>query len=732
MRFLRNINNWTTRIVLYPGDDKEILLRKKIWLFIIALLLFFSLADCISGFIEKAHNIVIVDILLFSTSCLLLIIFLFHRKNIEIYGLLLQMMLVTLPAIKTYMYGGIFHSSGVEVVGLIGPVYALTFPNYRRAVGIFILYLVFILGGTFIYEYLHPQSGLFPGRNFNLGLIRFASATGMIFLIALIYNLQIARLKRKEEERLRELHTAKSRFYTNITHEFRTPLTIILGMADVVSDKIKGTVEHEMKMIKNNGNKLLQLVNQLLNLSKMEDGAMPVHPVQSDILVYLKYIMESFHSMAHDKNIRLHFISNHNSVIMDYDPDIIEDVMCNLLSNAIKFTPNGGDVYIQVEERSPLKKESHGNLLIYVRDSGLGIAEDELPFIFDRFYQIDDAITRRSEGTGIGLALVKEYMELLRGTIQVKSKPGQGTAFTLSLPVTQIAPLQQVPSGDIHERAVLKIDEREHDAHSGEGPHEKISAGLPSVLIVEDNRDVVDYLRSTLNGFYHCMVAGNGNEGIYKALETVPDVIICDIMMPEKDGFEVCRTLKADFRTNHIPVVILTAKADMDSKIGGLNCGADAYIIKPFNKKELLVRMEKLIENRQKLKEKYGDMIFSSSIPGKPEGLNDIFIKRITATLEKNYRDENYNVFRFCLDMGISRAQLHRKLIVLTGKSTSDLLRNYRIRKAEELLVNSDLTIAEIAYNAGFRDPNYFSKSFVRLYGLTPSRYRTKQQLVRH
>jgi DNA-binding response OmpR family regulator/anti-sigma regulatory factor (Ser/Thr protein kinase) len=458
---------------------------------------------------------------------------------------------------------------------------------------------------------------------------------------------------------------------------------------------------------------------------------MPVSLIRSDIIPFLKYIMESFHSIASEKNIRLHFISNLESMIIDYDPDIIEEVFINLLSNAVKFTSEGGDIYLQVEEETGKDNESPGYLLIRVRDNGIGIAGDKLPNIFERFYQADDESSRKAEGTGIGLALVKDYLSLLNGTIRVRSKPGLGTEFVLSLPITRNAPFKQVLPDDTHQGTVMSAEEIEIHVHDDTEPDEHASDALPLLLIVEDNKDVVEYLASILRGRYQITVAGNGNEGVNKAMETLPDMIICDIMMPEKDGFEVCRILKDDIRTNHIPIILLTAKADMDSKIGGLECGADAYLIKPFNKKELLVRLEKLIENRQKLKTKYGEMIYSGPKAEKPKGLNEIFIQKITSVLERNYHDENYQIQQLCIDMGISRAQLHRKLIALTGHSTSDLIRRYRINKARELLLSSDFTVAEIAYQIGFKDPNYFSKSFVKENGITPSHFRAKNLTVK-
>jgi signal transduction histidine kinase/DNA-binding response OmpR family regulator len=729
---LNGINDWVTHMVMFPGDDKETLLRKKIWFIIIAAFLLFSSGDALCNYLLKYNQVIVVDILDFSFLSLLLVIFLLHRKHIERYGLILQILLVTLPSVKTFFYGGIFHAAGVEVVALIGPIYALTFPNYRRAVLIFFYYLALALGGSVLWEYLHPEPGLMNSLYFYLVLGRFAGTVGLMFMVALIYNLQIARLKAKEQERLRQLHTAKSKFYTNITHEFRTPLTIILGIADNIKEKMAAALDKEVKMIKNSGNKLLRLVNQLLNLSKMEAGAMPVNMIQSDILPYLRYIMESFHSIAEEKNIRLHFLSKLDSLILDFDPDIIEEMVSNLLSNAIKFTLQGGDVYLQVEKENSGRNELPENLLIHIKDKGVGIAEDKLPLIFDRFYQVDDEATRKAEGSGIGLALVKEYSTLLKGNIQVKSKLNQGTEFILRLPVTQNAPVKNA-TWRVNKRGI-DFQPKESDTNilleeslSGDPDEEN----LPLVLIVEDNRDVVEYMFSILNPAYQLLVAKNGKEGIEKALETIPDIIISDVMMPERDGFEVCRVLKEDFRTNHIPIILLTAKADIDSKIAGLEQGADAYLIKPFNKKELHVRLNKLIEGRQKLKAKYSELVAKASGVVMPKGLNELFLQKTLEALDKNYHDEDYSLHQLCSDVGVSRAQLHRKLIALTGKSTTDFIRQYRIKRAKEFLAGSDLTIAEIAYQVGFKDPNYFTKSFIKENGVTPSNYRSENQTVK-
>ena len=288
-------------------------------------------------------------------------------------------------------------------------------------------------------------------------------------------------------------------------------------------------------------------------------------------------------------------------------------------------------------------------------------------------------------------------------------------------------PVRQVAYKDIKKKQGLQEKEPDSVLQPEMEVPGNTANELPLLLVVEDNRDVVEYLVSILNHTYHILIANNGNEGIEKALESVPDIIVCDVMMPEKDGFEVCRTLKEDFRTNHIPIIMLTAKADMDSKITGLEQGADAYLVKPFNKKELQVRLNKLIEGRQKLKAKYSEILYKTTGIEKPKGLNEIFLQKIMEALGKNFQDEKYDLHGLCVDVGVSRAQLHRKFIALTGKSTTDFIRHYRIKKAKELLVSSDLTISEIAYNVGFKDPNYFTKSFIKETGLTPSNFRIRK-----
>jgi len=557
-----------------------------------------------------------------------------------------------------------------------------------------------------------------------------------LLLIAGLYSLYRFQLRRRlalaEAVRLRELDEFKSRFYTNITHEFRTPLTVIQGMADAIGERAKQSFDTELDIIYRNSRQLLNQINRLLDLSKMDAGRLDLQLVQDDILPYLRYITESFHSYANTKDIRLHFLCPCKELVMDYDPEKLLSIVSNLLSNAIKFTPEGGDVYLQIgkpkaETGIPIRGWSalaSNYLLLTIKDTGIGIPKDKLPYIFDRFYQADDSATRHGEGTGIGLTLTKEFTKLLGGSIEVESRLNQGTTFTLLLPITQKAEKEHFQEWDSAkeeiEAFIPAVSEQE-----AVGIAAKDEGGLPLVLLVEDNEDVLRYLQFCLAADYRLAFARNGREGIDRALELVPDVIISDVMMPEVDGFELCDTLKKDMRTSHIPIILLTAKADQVSKIEGLKEGADAYLTKPFDKEELFVRLQKLIELRRLLQERYAGeprttrLQKSGSSSTHPR--EDAFLQRVQDILDAHLRDEHFGIPQLCQTLNMSRTQLHRKLKAMTGKSTSIYLRSLRLAKAKKLLENSDLNISEVAYAVGFSSPVYFSQAFSEEYGVPPN-----------
>ncbi len=552
--------------------------------------------------------------------------------------------------------------------------------------------------------------------------------------ILFIYRFQLNRsLEQAEALRLKELDAVKTKLYTNITHEFRTPLTVILGMAKQALDNPKEYVQEGLKMIIRNGQNLLTLVNQMLDLSKLESGKLTLHYQQGDIVTFLKYIAESFHSLAENKGVQIHFLTDAERLNMDFDKMRLQQVVSNLLSNAIKFTPKGGHIYVSIDRQN-------NTLVLKIKDTGIGIAEMDIPYIFDRFYQADDSHTRHGEGTGIGLALTRELVKLMEGTIVVKSIPNEGTEFEVTLPIRHIAdisegiPMEKETKEEAAQFQAVKyiIDapiSHEHDSLSI--VNESNVNDKPLVLIADDNEDVRTYLAACLKMDYSLEIAKNGQECEDLAFNTTPDLIVLDVMMPFKDGFEVCKTLKNDERTSHIPIIMLTAKADLDSKLEGLECGADAYLMKPFHKEELLLRIKKLLELRQQLQQHYRSLaVFtegadtSHSEDKIVNSLENAFVIKVRKIVEAHLTDYNLDAEKLSRALTLSRSQVHRKLSALTGLSATSFIRYVRLVKAKELLLNSGFSITAIAYDSGFNDPAYFSRVFKQEFGVTPQAWR--------
>ncbi len=532
------------------------------------------------------------------------------------------------------------------------------------------------------------------------------------------YRYQLNRqLAAAETTRLKELNIVKSRFYNNITHEFRTPLTIIIGMADQIKSDSALWLQEGVQLIKRNSNQLLYLVNQLLDLSKLEAGSMPLHYVHENIIPFVNYIQEAFHSFADTKDIRLHFLTNQKELYMDYDPDKMQNIVSNLLTNAIKFTPAGNDVYLTIEKRNT------DQLTIIVRDTGIGIKKEELPFIFDRFYQADTSNTRRSEGTGIGLSICKEFVKLMGGKISVESEINKGTTFFLEFPITHRfknkAQLNQPKSSDLISNTILTTKKSSTKDHT-------INQKRHLILLVEDNQDVILYLSSILSINYTIISAKNGQEGIGLAIENVPDLIVSDIMMPVKDGFELCQTLKQDVRTSHIPIILLTAKADQSDRLEGLTYGADAYLLKPFHKEELLIRIEKLIDLRTQLQKRFEKTTDHKNIISAYKNTPDqSFLINLVNIVEENLSKDNFGSPELCRQVGLSRSQVFRKLKAITGKSGTQFIRSIRLEKAKELLATTDLNVSQVCYAVGFSNPAYFSRVFQKEFGMSPSEFRS-------
>ncbi len=540
-----------------------------------------------------------------------------------------------------------------------------------------------------------------------------------ILLADRFYRFQLSkRLAVAESVQLKEVNQLRNSLYTNITHEFRTPLTVILGMVDslksTIEDKqLKGT-EHSLELIKRNGKNLLRLVNEMLDLSKLESGNMELQLIQADVIPFVKYLSESFHSLAQEKEISLTVYSEIDELLMDFDANKLSVIISNVLSNAVKFTPSGGKIIVHLNQIFNTKNEF---FFIKIKDNGQGISEEEIDNIFNRFYQVDNSSSRRGEGTGIGLALCKEFVELMNGTIEVKSSSGKGSEFTIQLPISNNA--IQAKDIQIHLESNLSASTKEEELIE---PISEDKSELPLALIIEDNADVAHYLKTCLTGKYQSIHAANGEIGIETAFEKVPDIIISDVMMPVKDGFEVCSTLKTDERTDHIPIIMLTAKVGMKDKLIGLSKGADAYLTKPFVKAELLTRLDQLVLLRKKIMQKIDDDSLSKLLRKRAEDPETKFLQKIIKIIHEELSNHSFgSSIHLSRKMHLSESQIYRKLKAITGKSTAVFIRSVRLQKAKELIQTTDKTISEIAYEVGFNDPSWFSRAFKEEFGFAPS-----------
>ena len=527
-------------------------------------------------------------------------------------------------------------------------------------------------------------------------------ATNEMYIQKLQENQQLE-LERKDAMKYKEINEFKSQLYTNITHEFRTPLTVIMGMAEQLEENPKVKLHARLETIQRNGGQLLELVNQLLYLSKLEEGSLQIQMRQGKIINFLKYLTESYQSFALSKQRSLSFHSEVEiDFMMDYDAEKMQRILINLISNAIKFTPEFGQIKVSV------KKETTANLLkIRVKDTGQGIPEDALPHIFDRFYQVDSSNTRSVERTGIGLALVKEMTGLLDGKVVVESAVGKGTIFDLFFPIKNQAPVEKIEFDKI---LPPRLSDRKL---VNEQEETLIENQNPILLIIEDNQDVAEYLQDCLSPHYQFIIAPNGKIGVEEALDKMPDIIISDVMMPEMDGFEVCEKLKNDPRTNHIPIILLTAKSSEDDRIEGLSKGADAYLNKPFNKEELMIRLEQLVVVRKNILEK--NNLKDNESP------KDEFLQKMKNVILENIENSDFDVTRLCKAMEMGRTQIHRKIKATTDLSTTKFIRSIRLQEGKKLIESSTLNISEVAYKVGYKNPANFSTHFKEYFGFTPS-----------
>ncbi len=523
-------------------------------------------------------------------------------------------------------------------------------------------------------------------------------------------------LKEEQAAQLQELDALKTTFFANVSHEFRTPLTMLVGpLADLRQQQPDNALIPAMQR---NVRRLQSLIDQLLDLSRLEAGKLRPAIVRADLAAFLRQLFASFESLAQSRNI----IFNHQQESANqeacFDPDKLEKIVTNLLSNAFKFTPENGRVTVRVDF-------TETNLTLEVRDYGIGIEAARLPHIFDRFYRVETPGQHNAEGAGIGLALVSELVKVLEGEIKVKSELGRGTTFTLTVPTDAGTWAKYLVEGPAPTDFALPNHAPEVPLlpPNGTTPPAGNDPDAPLLLLVEDNPDLRAYMRSIFEGHYRVMEAIDGQDGLDRAFEEIPDLVVCDVMMPRLDGYGFCKKLKTDLRTSHIPVVMLTARAALEDRIEGLKLGADDYLTKPFDRPELLVRVQNLLKQRELLRQKYSQqMTAPSDDPAEPlDSLDERFVQQAIAVVKEQGSDSSFSIDALCEAMNVSRSNLYRKLKALTGQSTTEFIRSIRIYRAAELLKQPGMTVSEAAYQAGFESASYFSKAFREQMGVPPS-----------
>ncbi|MEM9895922.1 MAG: tetratricopeptide repeat protein [Bacteroidota bacterium] len=553
----------------------------------------------------------------------------------------------------------------------------------------------------------------------NLRNYLIVAAFLLVLLIGVIYNRY--QFKARANAKLKELDSLKTNFFTNISHEFRTPLTLILSPLQKLLQKDHDDETKEvLGVIHRNATVLTELTNQLLELSKLEAGELNLHVAKQDFKAFIKVMVASFESLAIAQKVT--FVSEVDSVPKEvyFDEDKVQKILHNLLSNAFKFTSEEGKVFLKIAQKNDL-------LSISVTDTGKGISAAEQQLIFKRFHQNKANGTDAATGTGVGLTLSKELAMLHSGDIEVQSEPGNGATFTFSFPTNKSAYKTKEIVQQASETA-LSIEYLKPVLLNQERIGSDASAKM--VLIVEDNPDLRNHMKSLLKDDYQVLESINGREGIDNAIKLVPDIIITDLMMPEIDGVELCNTLKANEKTSHIPIILLTAKTDRGTKLDGLKTGADVFLTKPFDNEELVIRIQNLISQREKLQSKYTQTLRLEPAKISIDSPEKTFLKKALEVVEQHMSDSEFTVEAFQKEMGMSRMQLHRKLKALTNFSASEFIRDIRLQRAADLLSTNGINVSEVAYSCGFNSVSYFTQCFTEKHGLNPSAFAKKASLA--
>ncbi|HKK81486.1 MAG TPA: response regulator, partial [Prolixibacteraceae bacterium] len=570
---------------------------------------------------------------------------------------------------------------------------------------------------------------------------RMLSILFLLFIIYVIIIMVRNREKMKQEliferqtaRQIKEVDRLKHQFFMNISHEISTPLSLILGPLDkIMSMDIKDRVVNtNLELIKRNTVNLKKLVNQLLDYRKLETGNVKLELKRGNLNVFIENIVDTFRFTAEDKDINLTFKSYQSSVFTYFDADKIEKIVNNLVSNAIKYSRKNGDITVALSSVFADDIENSNDLIpsldvdqskfkryvkVKVTDNGIGIAPDDISKIFDRFRRIKSNNEAAPQGMGIGLALTKELVKLHNGHLRVRSQIGKGSRFSVFIPFYDED--SECEDNELYEVASANKEGEDIESSSG------FSGNHPIVLIVDDNQDLRSFIRSHFESEYRVVEANNGKEGWKKSLEKVPDIVISDVMMPVMNGNDLCRMLKKDERTSHIPVIMLSALGANENQLAGIDAGADDYLTKPFDIGLLKAKVDNIFSIRKSLRERY-----SKEMVLKPKDIvlaspNEKFLKKLIDVVEKNIANEALDVEYLAKGMMVSRTQLYRKIGALTDMSPKEFVRELRLNRAAQIVKQNKMNISEVAYSVGFSDVAYFRKCFKDKFGMSASDYK--------
>jgi signal transduction histidine kinase/DNA-binding response OmpR family regulator len=528
---------------------------------------------------------------------------------------------------------------------------------------------------------------------------------------------QLAEVARRSSE-------AKLRFFTNFSHELRTPLTLILGpVEDLLSSPAELTAgqRYDLQLVRRNAQRLLQLVNQLLDFRKIDVGKMAVRATEGNLVAFLREIMDVFEKTAHRRGITFRFLPAEPIISLWFDGDILDKIFSNLLSNAFKYTADGGQITVSLQ-RGPVAN----TVRVSVEDNGRGIAEADQPHILGWFYQGNQPL---ADGSGLGLALADGLTRLHEGTLTFRSQPGHGSTFEVTLPLTKPATFLDAPPLLLYTPSKASLPDDE--------PAELTNGGVPAradvmVLVIEDHEEVRNFLVQKLQAHFQVSTAADGATGLRLAGETIPDVIVCDVNLPELGGLEVAAALKGDWRTSHIPLVMLTAHSAAEQQLEGVQAGADLYLTKPFNPAFLLESLRTLLRNRDQQREHFRRELSVDTATVAPLRIDQKFLADLTAIIEANLDRSSLSVDDVARSLGVSQMQLYRKVKALLGTGVTDYIQSLRLTKARLLLLQEGSAIAQVAYQTGFSSPSYFATLFKSRYQVSPSEYKALHTPSQH